>query len=154
MRRRKVSGNFIENEYTAHERLVSDFGQQPKRRKSLGDLLGGSITLVSITNKLSSRRRSIHGKMNMEVGSSGKEICAEPKSTSLQASAHIDGRQNILPSASRSCGRTPIAKRNICEPAPQLRLLDGSADDLDSFAVRLERLVDSKTYPDMKIIVD
>jgi hypothetical protein len=40
-------------------RTVTEFGYQPKRRKSLGDLFGGSSTLRTITNRLSLGRSSV-----------------------------------------------------------------------------------------------
>jgi hypothetical protein len=40
-------------------RTVTEFGYQPKRRKSLGDLFGGSPTLRTITNRLSLGRSSV-----------------------------------------------------------------------------------------------
>jgi hypothetical protein len=40
-------------------RTVTEFGYQPKRRKSLGDLFGGSSTMRTIANRLSLGRSSV-----------------------------------------------------------------------------------------------
>ncbi|KAF4632125.1 hypothetical protein G7Y89_g6001 [Cudoniella acicularis] len=114
--------------------LKGDFPNRPQRRKSLSDILG------TISNKVSSKR----GVGFQSTGTTEQHVGISSEENNELAGSHV----YEAPYAESVIENEPdptTAAQNASEPAPALAVgLPGACfDDIDDFASRMERMVDS-----------
>lgn len=135
-------------------RTVTEFDYQPKRRKSLGDLFGGSSTMRTITNRLSLGRSSVLHGIPLQSNISGEaqtgtihegadvsDCMSQPQENHwlhhIQDDQPVSHFQEIWPISSRIPIQVPPQVRSI-------HLMGDIMEDVELSSDPVERSLNSK----------